>query len=230
MDLDRQFYVFNGREVKMLNRLMKMLLIFSISFLIAAPSFAHVPYIEFWDYSEHWPFRPRHTIDQSIAVYAWLQEDDTGYSEDIDVYAFEIDEPSRIYLELLVPVCAGYEEFVPWFALVGPELPEPEEPLPFDLPPGFGAVVLPNVEPGDPRDTFYEPFGGKSYYQGPVYDEVIELPGTYYAVYWDPYLTGGDYVAVIGWKEIWRPRDIIRGLILTPFIRQDRELHTDCFD
>jgi hypothetical protein len=214
----------------MSNHLMKMPFILGIIFLIVAPSFAHVPYIEFWDYSERWPFRPRHTNDQSIAVYAWLQNDSTGYSEDVDVYALGIDEPTRIYLELLVPVCTGYEEFVPWFALVGPELPEPMEPLPIDLPPGYGAVVLPNVEPGDTRDTFYEPFGGKSYYQGPVYDEVIELPGTYYAVYWDPYQTGGDYVAVIGWKEIWRPRDIIRGLILTPFIRQDRELHIDCFD
>ena len=112
---------------------MKTFLIFGIFFLSVSPSFAHVPYIEFWDFSERWPFRPRHTIDQSIAVYAWLQEDGTGYSEDIDVYAFEIEEPARIYLELLVPVCAGYEEFVPWFALVGPELPEPDEPLPFDL-------------------------------------------------------------------------------------------------
>src|SRR5210317_2060291 len=110
----------------MLKHIMKALLIISIVFCFAWPSSAHVPYIEFWDYSERWPFWPRHTIDQSIAVYAWLENEGAGYSEDMDIYAFEIQEPARIYLELLVPVCAGYEEFVPWFALVGPQLPVPD--------------------------------------------------------------------------------------------------------
>lgn len=39
---------------------------------------------------------------------------------------------------------------------------------------------------------------------------------------------GGDYVGVLGWKEIWTPRDIARALFYTPRIRQDKELHTDC--
>jgi hypothetical protein len=88
--------------------------------------------------------------------------------------------------------------------------------------------VLQNVYPGEQRDTFYEPFGGKSYYEGPIFEVTIEIPGTYYVYFWDPFQNGGDYVAVIGWQEIWRLRDIIRGLILTPLIRQDRELHIDC--
>ena len=107
-------------------------------------------------------------------------------------------------------------------------MPEPQEPLPFDLPSGYGAIVLQNDDPGEPRDTFYEPFGAKSYYEGPIFDEIIEIPGTYYVYFWDPFQNGGDYVSVIGWQEIWRPRDIIRGLILTPLIRRDRELHIDC--
>ena len=41
---------------------------------------------------------------------------------------------------------------------------------------------------------------------------------------------GGDYVAVLGAEEIWRVRDVIRALIITPLIRQDRELHTDCVE
>jgi hypothetical protein len=39
---------------------------------------------------------------------------------------------------------------------------------------------------------------------------------------------GGDYVAVIGYKEIWYPSDILRALILTPYIRADKELHVEC--
>jgi hypothetical protein len=212
----------------MFNYLMKTLLVIGTFLFVATLSFAHVPYFEPKDFSEQRPFLVRHTIEQSIAVYAWLENDTAGYSEDIDVYVFHIDEPAQIYLELLVPVCEGYEEFVPWFALVGPELPEPQEPLPFDLPSDYGAVVLQNVYPGEQRDTFYEPFGGKSYYEGPIFDAMIEVPGTYYVYFWDPFQNEGDYVAVIGWQEIWRLRDIIRGLILTPLIRQDRELHIDC--
>jgi len=214
----------------MFNYVVKTLLIIGAVFFMTTPSSAHVPYFEHKDFYEQRPFLVRHTIEQSIAVYAWLENDNAGYSEDIDVYAFRIEEPARIYLELLVPVCESYEEFVPWFALVGPQLPEPQEPLPFDLPPGYGAVVLQNVYPGDPRETFFEPFGGKSYYEGPILDEIIDIPGMYYVYFWDPYQIGGDYVAVLGWQEIWRPQDIIRGLIFTPLIRKNRELHIDCFE
>jgi len=212
----------------MFGHLIKMLFIIGTLAVVATPSWAHVPYLEQRDFSEERPFTVKNTIEQSIAVYAWLENDRYPYSEDIDVYVFQINAPSRIYLELLVPVCNGYQEFVPWFGLVGPQLPEPQEPLPFDLPPGYGVIVMQNVLPGEPRETFYEPFGGKSYYEGPVFDEIIDIPGTYYVYFWDPYQSGGDYVAVLGWQEIWRPRDIIRGLFFTPLIRRDRELHIDC--
>jgi len=216
-------------RIQIFDHSMKSLPIIVAFLIITTSSYAHVPYFEYKDFSKQRPFMVLHTIEQSIAVYAWLENDSTDYSEDIDVYVFRIDEAARIYLELLVPVCEGYEEFVPWFALVGPLLPEPQKSLPFDLALGYGAVVLQNVYPGQPRDTFYEPFGGKSYYEGPIFDEIIDLPVTYYVYFWDPYQTGGDYVAVMGWKEIWRPQDIIRGLIFTPLIRKDRELHIECF-
>ncbi len=56
----------------------------------------------------------------------------------------------------------------------------------------------------------------------------MSTPGTYYVVFWDPSGVGGDYVAVLGDKEIWWPWDIIRALINTPKIRRGLELHTDC--
>ena len=68
-------------------------------------------------------------------------------------------------------------------------------------------------------------FGGKSYYQGPRFDETINISGTYYVYYWDPYQKGGDYVAVLGYKEQFPPLDFLRALINTPLIRHDYELH-----
>jgi hypothetical protein len=188
---------------------------------------AHVPYLEHRDSSAQQPFQVRRSITQSIAVYSWLKIDGINLSTDIDVYSFTIkNQPLRIYLEVIVPVCDGYyANFTPWFALVGPGLPPPNQTLPFTLPQGYGAIVLEDVPPGQPREQFYEPFGGKSYYQGPRFDETINISGTYYVYYWDPYQKGGDYVAVLGYKELFPPMDILRALINTPLIRHDRELH-----
>jgi hypothetical protein len=86
-------------------------------------------------------------------------------------------------------------------------------------------IVKQDAPPGSPREQFYEPFGGKSYYQGPRFDETINITGTYYVYYWDPYQKGGDYVAVLGYKEQFPPLDFLRALINTPLIRHDYELH-----
>jgi hypothetical protein len=188
---------------------------------------AHVPYLERRDSSAQQPFQVRRSITQSIAVYSWLQTDGVNPSTDIDVYSFTIkDQPLRIYLEVLVPVCDGYyANFTPWFALVGPGLPPPNQTLPFNLPLGYGVIVKQDNPPGSPREEFYEPFGGKSYYQGPRFDETVYIWGTYYVYYWDPYQKGGDYVAVLGYKEQFPPVDILRALINTPLIRHNLELH-----
>ena len=41
---------------------------------------------------------------------------------------------------------------------------------------------------------------------------------------------GGDYVAVVGYKERFSLTDFFRALINTFKIRFNRELHTDCRD
>jgi hypothetical protein len=188
---------------------------------------AHVPYLERRDFSVQQPFTVRKSITQSIAVYSWLETDWVNPSTDIDVYSFTIkDQPLRIFLEVIVPVCDGfYANFTPWFALVGPGLPPANQTLPFEIPLGYGVIVKQDVPPGSPREEFYEPFGGKSYYQGPRFDETLYLWGTYYVYYWDPYQKGGDYVAVLGYKEQFPPLDILRALINTPLIRRGYELH-----
>ena len=188
---------------------------------------AHVPYIEYKDYAEDKPYYIWKMIEYSKAFYSWLENDGVTPCEDIDAFTFKIrNKPKNVYIELIVPVVDDYyEEFAPWFALVGPELPEPNQTLPFDIPPGYGAIVKENVEPGDERETFYEPFGGKSYYFGPIFDETISELGTYYVYCWDPYEQGGDYVLVLGKGEFFGPIDIIRSLINTIIIRRDGELH-----
>jgi hypothetical protein len=202
-------------------------IIFLIILLTSTLASAHVPYIERSDYSEQNPKFVWKMIEKSKAFYSWLENDGINPCEDIDVFKFKIrSNPKNVYVELIVPVFEEYyKDFIPWFALVGPNLPPPDQELPFDLPDGYGVIVKENVEPGTVRETFYEPFGGKSYYYGPILDMDISEPGTYYIYCWDPYLQGGDYVIVIGKGEFFGPIDIIRSIINTRIIRNNGELH-----
>lgn len=209
---------------------MKKLVIIGICVLtiigLTGVASAHVPYIERVDYSEEHPFYVWKMIEKSKAFYAWLENaDETG--DDIDVFTFTVrNRPVNIYVELIVPMANGYyEDFLPWYALVGPGLPVLDQSVPFEVPDGYGGIIMENVLPGMPRETFFEPFGGKSYYKGPILDKNISRPGTYHLYCWDPYEMGGDYVLVIGKGEFFGPIDIIRGLINTVIIRQDNELH-----
>jgi len=188
-----------------------------------AKTSAHVPYLEDIDYPAETPFPVPQPIEKSRAFYGWF---DSG--SDIDAFAFAIPGPVRLFAQALVPVCQGYEDLLPWFAVVGPGLPQPQAQLPIDLPPGYGAVVVQNAEPWTPRKTFYEPFGDKWYFDGPVFDEIVSTPGLWYLYYWNPYGKSGDYVAVMGSKEIWDVEDILRALIYTPMIRKGQELHGEC--
>jgi hypothetical protein len=211
-----------------MKRKSRLCILFIGMFLFLVPTnLAHVPYIERRDSTFEKPFQVRKSITQSIAVYSWLETDYVHPSMDVDVYSFNIkDKPLRIYVEVIVPVCDGfYANFTPWFAIIGPGLPPPNQTLPFEIPQGYGVLVKPDAPPGSAREQFYEPFGGKSYYQGPRFDETLYCWGTYYVFYWDPYQKGGDYVAVLGYKEQFPPVDFLRALINTPLIRHDKELH-----
>lgn len=185
--------------------------------LSATAAYAHVPFLEDEDFAHGSPFTPE-LPHQSIAVYAWLES-----AEDVDYYTFELPQKTPFLAEILVPVHDQYREFRPGFALIGKGFPKPPASLPVTPHEGYGALVfLDDVTKA--RESFYEPFGGKSYYRGPRLERVLE-PGRYTLVYWDPRRRKGDYVAVIGKKEIWRGKDILRALRVTPLIRQGKELH-----
>lgn len=214
-----------------MHKIFVVLLSLFITLSLVTVASAHVPYIERSDYSEENPFYVWKMIEKSKAFYAWLEPNQENIAEDIDVYMFNVrNKPINIYVELIVPVVNDYyKDFVPWYAIIGPNLPEITEQLPFTVPDGYGGIIMENVEPGTERETFFEPFGGKSYYEGPILDENITEPGTYYLYCWDPYQMGGDYVLVIGKGEFFGPIDIIRGLLNTIIIRRDGELHVPTF-
>jgi len=204
-----------------------IILVFLLLSCCFTPALSHVSYIVRSDYSIEKPFYVWKMVEKSKAFYAWLEQTDDDFSLDIDVYKITVgSRPVNIYLELIVPDVNGYyDDFVPWYAVLGPGLPEITHEVPFDIPKGYGGIIQENVPPGTTRESFYEPFGGKSYFKGPILDYNATVPGTYYIYCWDPYEQGGDYVLVIGKGEFFGPIDIIRAIINTPYIRQNKELH-----
>ena len=63
----------------------KLVLILGIA-VIAAQSWAHVPYLEHNDFSDKQPFTVDHSIEQSLAIYGWLDNNKLNNREDIDVF------------------------------------------------------------------------------------------------------------------------------------------------
>jgi len=157
---------------------------------------AHVSFFEEMDYSREKPFVVTDSIENARAVFARLEP-----ASDVDVYTFTVTVPLRVHARAFVPRVSGLEQFLPSLAVAGPGLPPSGEKLPFALPPGYGAVVVNNVKPGEKRPLFYEPFSGKEYYDAPAFDQTVLAPGTWYVFYWDPHNRGGDYVAILGFKE-----------------------------
>ena len=191
--------------------------------LVVQPALAHVPYLEDVDYSPEAPSKSRNpwtsrgpsipgskrgTISTSCPSRSLNRSD-------------SLRRPSCRSARGTKSSCPG----LPWSA---PTSPTPDVSLPFDLPTGYGAWVIQNEEPWTPRDAFFEPFGDKWYFDGPVFDEVVSTPGTWYLYYWNPYGIGGDYAAIVGPAEIWAPSDILRAIIYTPVIRAGEELHIEC--
>ena len=188
-----------------------------VATMLHSPSWAHVPYLEKEDFTTTSPFACP-SAEQSIAVYSWLES-----SSDADYYRVQITTPTVLYAGVIVPVFDQYSEFRPQFAVVGPGLPPTTKSIPIKTEPKSGVLLLQD-DGKKPREKFYEPFGNKSYYQGPEVSTLLQA-GEYTLVYWDPVGRKGDYVAIVGKREIWNAKDILRASMVTPMIRRGEELH-----
>lgn len=190
----------------------------AVHLLGALAAQAHVPYLEREDYSAERPFVVQDP-EQSIAVYAWLQK-----TNDVDIYRLDVTGTStRIVLELLVPVNLAYLKFLPTYALIGPGLPPPTEPLPFAVPSGQGVLVFDHES--EKRPLEFEPFGGKWYFIGPELDDTLPTAGTWRIAVWNREGRRGDYTLAIGFAERFAGPDLVRALVNTKIIRENGELH-----
>jgi hypothetical protein len=85
---------------------------------------AHVPYIERTDHGETRPFVVK-DVAQSKAIHAGLES-----PQDSGCIKLEVTEPVELPPAVIVPACHAYADFLPWYAVIGPGPPPPDEPLP----------------------------------------------------------------------------------------------------
>ncbi|OPY27617.1 MAG: hypothetical protein A4E28_01952 [Methanocella sp. PtaU1.Bin125] len=168
--------------------------------LASGQASAHMPIIEKKDTAGF--ADAIHIRDPAVswAIYGFLEK-----PGDADYYYFDLEDGLNVYTELLVPVSPVYEEFRPSYAIVGPGVPG-NDAVPFETAPGSSALVVDS--PGGARETFYEPFGGITYYKGIPKHTMLTVPGRYYVVVYDDRLMRGDYVLAVGEKESFRLRDL----------------------
>ena len=189
----------------------------------AAATEAHVPYFETSDLSGAAPFLVE-DITQSKAIYAYLDDED-----DADAYFMIVREPTRIYAKTIIPYCSQYSEFRPSFALVGPGLPTDDQlKAPVKLEPEQGIIVREDIPTGAERDSMYEVFSDQFYYEGPILDITVKESGNYWLWFWNPAGETGDYVAIIGKREVFSVEDIRRSFYNTPEIRRRGYLNVEC--
>jgi hypothetical protein len=185
-------------------RFLTVSIAFSTAFFAGAAA-AHVPYLEKSDFSADNPFEVKN-IPQSKAMYSWLEA-----PSDVDHFVMQVDEPTRIFVNTIVPHCQEYVDFTLTYAVIGPGLPVPDDSvsLPVELPADHGVVVIrEEIDPNGQRPILYEGFTNRVYFEGPTYDVQVESPGQYAVIVWQEDGQTGDYVAVIGKEEQFGPADI----------------------
>lgn len=184
---------------------------------------AHVPYLEKNDYTASAPFIVE-DVENSKSIHGALVEGD-----DIDIVSITIDEPARIYTSTNIPFCPQYESFSVTYALTGPGLPAPETDLPIALPAGHGAVVVrTEFESVEDRPVFFEPFGGRLMWEGPDFAIDQAAPGEYQMIIWNESGISGNYIAVVGQKEIFGPAEIAQARRVSPQLRDGKNLLVEC--
>ena len=183
---------------------------------------AHVPYIEGKDYPTDAEFRVENII-QSKAFYAYLEE------SEVDEFVMQIEEPTPIYINMLIPFCKEYATYANAYALIGPGLPQPVMDLPVDLQKGYGAIVWnPVYDDWSERPFMYEYFSDRQYFEGIRHRFNATEPGEYRLIVWHPQGKPGDYIAIIGRTEDFSVSDMRLAYTNTPIIRNHEEMQSEC--
>lgn len=177
-----------------------VVLVIGIAVLLPRPASAHRPI-----FVDDHPGDPTNALeipdpDISWAIYAALSTDDVHF------YRFEV--PSRgleFSAQMTLPARHEYRGFDPWFALIGPELPQ-DSSVPFQLSVDHGALLAPAARI---EEEFFEPFTQTRYLLRQKIDVKL-TPGTHFIAVFHPDGKEGRYALTVGKRETWGWSDLLR--------------------
>ncbi|MFN8439503.1 MAG: hypothetical protein U0175_01950 [Caldilineaceae bacterium] len=163
--------------------------------LATSPAAAHQPYFEDQELTADAPYQID-DISISLAFYGSL--DSAG---DVDYFVFAGKAGQQVYLRMVIPTIEGQEAFTPTLALMGAGLDPIRVPKPVVQPVDNGAILL-RATPGKPS-IFFEPFGGRNYYERQ--EATITLPndGHYIVAIWSESGQIGRYTFSPGKREVF---------------------------
>jgi hypothetical protein len=210
---------------------MKRLLLIAAALLLlmqTVPAYAHDPQFETTDWGGiDNPFVVPTDPTVSFAMYGYLEP------KDIDAIAMDFKQAGdKLQVQLLVPVCGKhYVDFYPQMAIVGPGIPLPDDlkNLPFDLPAGMGAKIVPMDQPdkSGKRPTLFEDIGSTTFYTAPEIEMNVTQAARYYVVLWNKDGQTGDYAVATGYEETpFSP--LAHTLASIVLIRSGHFVHRDC--
>jgi uncharacterized surface protein with fasciclin (FAS1) repeats len=173
--------------------LIGLLVLVSVALGVAS---AHQPYCESADLTASNPWQ----VPDSTVSYAYFGN---LYPEpDVDYFTFEASAGQPVLLSLSIPAIDGQENFAPVMAVFGPGLdPGALSALPerVTVPPDQGTMFIPL---GDEPEYWFEPFGGRYYWNWDNYFFDAPEDATYTVVLWHPEQELGRYSFVVGEEEI----------------------------
>jgi hypothetical protein len=176
--------------------LLTALLALAVALLPAGTASAHQPYCEYADLTADTPWQ----VPDSVVSYAYYGN--LYPAGDMDYFTFDAAAGDSVLLSLSIPAIEGQEEFAPVIAVYGPglQIDEPAElPDGAVMPAGTEAMLVPV---GDEPEYWYEPFGGRYYWNFDNYFLDIPEDGTFTVLLWHPESELGRYSFVVGEQEI----------------------------
>ncbi len=140
------------------------------------------------------------------AHFMWFVMGQLSSNTDIDVVTFDYEAGQRMQGIMFIPVNDDLHSFSPHLALVGPGLPAPKEPLPFNIPDGMGAIVARS----NANETYFDIFTQINFYPRARVEAIAPQNARYYMVVFGESIGSARYALDIGIMETYAPNVLAR--------------------
>lgn len=129
----------------------------------------------------------------STAFYGTLESE-----QDVDYFVLDAVAGQRVFLSITIPQIEGQAEFDPVIGVFGPGLADEVPDADRVVPGAGGSLLLPAAD----AQEFYEPFGGRYYWQRQEATVTLPEAARYVIAVWHPDGEMGRYTFVYGQREV----------------------------